>query len=88
MSIVKKTLVDPTVTQAVLNYLLERPYKEVAELVSHLANSPTADVTIPDEVLPPAPVEEQQAKKPLASAAKRKTGKEEPKAEEVSEDNG
>lgn len=87
MSIVKKTLVDPTVTQAVLNYLLERPYKEVAELVSHLANSPTADVTIPDEV-PPAPVEEQQAKKPLASAAKRKTGKEEPKAEEVSEDNG
>lgn len=79
MVTVTKTLLEPTITQALLNYLSEKPYKEVAEFVQHLANSPTTTVTFPD-----APVEESEAvqaeegkkKKPLASAAK-------PKAEKV-----
>ena len=83
--IVKKTLVDPAVAQALVNYLTERPYKEVAELVTHLANSPTTDVTFPDPEEPKAEAE----KKPLASAAKRNGSKskiDEPKADDPSEE--
>jgi len=86
--IVRKTLLEPAVTQALINYLTERPYKEVAELVNHLSMSPVVDVTIPDEPASEAETPKPETgKKPLASAAKGKAAKDEPQAEE-SENNG